>query len=397
MELLITGKSKITHSIKAHQNYLAPYWTGLSNIFIQNLESDMELLRLLDQAYLAVRYENSYQISRLDLLALRGKARAVKLAADEAIEQVLRNFESAKIGNFLSETVTQTGQSSVGPDVPLSIIEQICGALDVERIYCFGKRTYQDSRYHPLDNSQNGQTVREHFDLLIITVDQPARREAELQRKINNEVGNQYTVLLLAVSLETLSRLLDANNQFFHQAVTRAEVLYQKTEGSIAGPVTVYDESRTLLDCKIHWNQRHSRADAFIAATEPAWEAGEQTVVVSLISHGVEQICLGLIFVFLGYEPDRYTISHLFDLCSNFTPLLDDLFPRKTQLDQDVFKVLADGGRNVRYLARFPPDPTETGVLHQRLELLIKQSCELVQRRFDVASLTSLNLEVNWK
>lgn len=383
VELLITGKSKITHSIKAHQNYLAPYWTGLSNIFSQDRESDMELLRLLDQAYLAVRYENSYQISRLDLLALRVKAGQVRLAADEAFEQVLRNFQSAKVGHLLLETATQTGQSSAGPDVPLSIIEQICGALDVERIYCFGKRTYQDSRYHPLDNSQNGQTVREHFDLLIITADQPARRDVALQSKINNEVGNQYTVLLLAVSLERLTRLLDANNRFFHHALTRAEVLYQKTEGAIVGPVSVYDESRTLLDCKIQWNQRHSRADALIAATEPAWEAGEETVVVSLISQGVEQICLGLIFVFLGYEPDRYTLSHLFDLCSNFTPLIDDLFPRKTQLDRDVFKLLADGARNVRYLAKFSPDPTETGVLHQRLELLLKQSCELVQRRFD--------------
>ncbi|MDQ6482606.1 HEPN domain-containing protein [Dyadobacter sp. LHD-138] len=383
VELLITGRSKITHSIKAHQNYLEPYQTRLSNIFSPDCESDMELLRLLDQAYLSVRYENSYQISRLDVTALRSKVSEVKLAADETCVQILKNFQPLQAVNVLSETIKQTDHSNAGPDIPLSLIEQICGTLDVERIYCFGKRTYQDSRYHPLDSSQNGHLTREHFDLLIITADQPARREVSLQNIINNKSGNQYSVLLLAVSLETLTRLLDANNRFFHHAMARAEVLHQKNERFFAGPVPVYDESRTLLDCKIHWNQRHSRADAFIAATEPAWEAGEQTVVVSLISQGVEQICLGLIFVFLGYQPDRHTLSHLFDLCSNFTPLLDDLFPRKTQLDQDVFKVLSDGARNVRYLARFSPDPTETGVLHQRLELLIKQSSELVQQHFD--------------
>lgn len=381
IEHFITGRSKITHRISSHQKYLEPYDMALSRIFSTDCERDTQLLKLLDDAYLAVRYENSYQISVLDLRALQLKSSEVKRAADAACERVQENFRSSPVVDPVSETMDKVIAGHL--DFPLSLIEQICGALDVVCIYCFGKRTYQDSRYHPLDDNQHTHVIREHFDLLVITADQPERKEAALQSKINSKSSNPCTVLLLAVSLETLTDLLNANNRFFHHVVARAYVLHQTNERVFSRPMAAYDESRTLLDCKMHWNQRHSRADALIAATEPAWEAGEETVVVSLIAQGVEQICLGLIFVFLGYQPDRYTISHLFDLCSNFTPLLDDLFPRKNQLDQDVFKVLAAGGRNVRYLAKFSPDPTETGVLHQRLELLIKQSGELVQRRFD--------------
>lgn len=89
IEHFITGRSKITHSIKAHQKYLEPYFTELSNIFLADCERDMELLKLLDDAYLVVRYENSYQINKLGLSALRVKASEVKVAALKTYQHII--------------------------------------------------------------------------------------------------------------------------------------------------------------------------------------------------------------------------------------------------------------------------------------------------------------------
>lgn len=140
IEQFITGKSKITHSIKAHQKYLYPYCTELSSIFLTDRQRDIQLLKLLDDAYLAVRYENSYQINKLDLSALRVKASEVKLAAFKTYQQLLTRFQKCTETSSSPQTRTQIGQENadhIQPhakyDVPVSLINQITGAFAVER------------------------------------------------------------------------------------------------------------------------------------------------------------------------------------------------------------------------------------------------------------------------
>ena len=70
IELLIMGKAKKTHHIQAHQCYIKPYVRPLAELFNQNDEEDIYLLYLLDEAYLAVRYENSYQITEAETIRL---------------------------------------------------------------------------------------------------------------------------------------------------------------------------------------------------------------------------------------------------------------------------------------------------------------------------------------
>lgn len=383
IEHFITGRSKITHSIKAHQKYLKPYCTELSNIFLADRERDMDLLKLLDDAYLAVRYENSYQINKLDLSALRVKASEVKLAALKTYQQTLNNFQPSSAVAKLPEIVSQQNQKFDDLGVPFSLIEQICGSIDAERIYCFGKRKYLASRSNPFYNIPAEHIEKDHYDLVVITSEKATEKASDVQCKINDNSGNLYTALLLVHTKQSFQISLKSNNRFFHNLLLYGVPVYHKKGLTTEPALPEYDPSNTSFHCQMHWHQRYYRGKAFIEAAGSVWDEGEETVVLSLLSQGIEQICLGLIYVFLGYRPNQHSLTHLFDLCVNFTTVIDSIFPRNTPEDLRIFKMLSKSANHGRFMINVSVDPTDTGLLYRRSKILIEESDILATEQLD--------------
>jgi HEPN domain-containing protein len=388
IEYFITGRSKITHSIKAHQKYLEPYSTELSNIFLTDHERDTQLLKLLDDAYLAVRYENSYQINKLDLSALRVKASEVKLAAFKSYQQLLIRFQKCTETFSSPQTSTQRGQENadhIQPlakyDVPISLINQITGALAVESIFCFGKRIFSNTRTSPFSKLEVDEMHEVHYDLLIITSAEPVNNLADLQSIINADTESGCSVLLLAYSVESAKRALRLNNHFFHRSMHQSNQIYRKQGSKQLNATQEYDLANTPLNCDLDWKQRYFRAEAFMDAAECIWIDQDETVVLSLIAQAIEQLCLGLIYVFLGYRPKQHSLHHLVDLCSNFTQEVDHILPRQTEQDKNIFSVMNKSSSSARFIINSPVDPTDCGLLHRKARLLLEKSEQIVEQR----------------
>jgi HEPN domain-containing protein len=90
IEVLVMGKDKKTHRINAHQLYVKPYLKQLSELFNQD-EEEVSLLYLLDEAYLAVRYENNYEITESDVMLLFEKVDLLNHIADQVYQGVMNN------------------------------------------------------------------------------------------------------------------------------------------------------------------------------------------------------------------------------------------------------------------------------------------------------------------
>ncbi|WP_145859909.1 HEPN domain-containing protein [Pedobacter suwonensis] len=90
IEILVMGKDKKTHRIRVHQLYIKPYVKPLSALF-NDSEEEASLLHLLDEAYLAVRYENSYVIGEQDLLHLFEKADLLYVVAEQVYQRIMNN------------------------------------------------------------------------------------------------------------------------------------------------------------------------------------------------------------------------------------------------------------------------------------------------------------------
>ncbi|MDQ0967805.1 HEPN domain-containing protein [Flavobacterium sp. W4I14] len=89
VEILVMGKDKKTHRISAHQLYVKAYVKPLSELF--NDEEELCLLHLLDEAYLAVRYENNYTISEPDVMRLFEKVDLLYRVAEQVYQGIMNN------------------------------------------------------------------------------------------------------------------------------------------------------------------------------------------------------------------------------------------------------------------------------------------------------------------
>jgi HEPN domain-containing protein len=347
----------------------------------------------LDDAYLAVRYENSYQINKLDLSALRVKASEVKLAAFKTYQQLLTSFRKCTETSSPRQTSNDAGIEIVVQiqdisrfEVPSSLINQITGALLVESIFCFGKRVFSKTCTSTFSIAEVDQTHEVHYDLLIITSAEPVNNLADLQSIINADTESGCSVLLLAYSVESATRAIRLNNRFFQRSMHHSAQIYRKQGCIQLDAMQDSNLANTSLNCDLNWKQRYFRAEAFIDAAECIWIDQDETVVLSLIGQAVEQICLGLIYVFLGYRPKQHSLHHLVDLCSNFTQEVDHIFPRHTEQDKNIFSVLSKSSSTARFVIKSSVDPTECGLLHRKARLLLEKSERIIEQRLlDIA------------
>jgi HEPN domain len=100
IEVLVMGKDKKTHRIRIHQLYIKPYVKPLSALF-NDSEEEVGLLHLLDEAYLAVRYENSYVIGKQDVVCLFEKVDLLYVIAEQVYQGIMNNHfdqEVSRVG-----------------------------------------------------------------------------------------------------------------------------------------------------------------------------------------------------------------------------------------------------------------------------------------------------------
>ena len=75
--LFIMGKERKSHSIKELQTYLKAFAPVLGNLFNTEIEEEKNLLKLLDEAYIATRYLDNYHINKGQVQKILEKANGV--------------------------------------------------------------------------------------------------------------------------------------------------------------------------------------------------------------------------------------------------------------------------------------------------------------------------------
>ncbi|WP_343524001.1 HEPN domain-containing protein [Pedobacter sp.] len=99
IEMLVMGRDKRTHRIKIHQLYIKPYVKPLSGLF-NCREEEAGLLHLLDEAYLAVRYENNYKITEPEVVRLFEKADLLYVLAEQVYQGVMNRHFDQQVGGI---------------------------------------------------------------------------------------------------------------------------------------------------------------------------------------------------------------------------------------------------------------------------------------------------------
>ncbi len=194
---------------------------------------------------------------------------------------------------------------------PLALaINYINQVMETECIFCFGTRssgTASDSLFAlPQENS-----TAIHFDLLAITTNRCPL--PDFFGRLENIPGIEITLSLIVRTHAALHKALKENNRFFHAIVKNARLVDARPGLAPVTNALQFDVKADQRATLAYWKTRYSNAITYSALALNSSNAND--VALPLLRKSLEQACLGLIYVFMGYQPKDYALEALLQLC----------------------------------------------------------------------------------
>ncbi|MFI2742198.1 hypothetical protein ACG2LH_05625 [Zhouia sp. PK063] len=389
LELLIIGKERITHSIRIHHLYLKRISIVYTEVFDEEEESDILLLRALDDSYQGARYENDFHIHPDILKQLELKMEILHEKAVLVFEYMTSSFEQQYVtpssiyqkddlsnktipmkfddNNYLKEAIAHVKDSISGP----------------VNIYVFGHR-FMSFNINTVIKKHKPASVREdYFNLLVISKKDIRKQIISLQTELNDH--SKASFLLLSFTQDQAQKQLDNNNPYFHEVLQEKKaLLYKSLEWNNwsfhekKGIRTKEDTEKMMKQ----WYTRENNASGFFNGGIGIENSEEATIKVLLYNKAIKQAALGLLEFFVGYTPYRKNLNHLYNLCCSFWYFPNDIFPRFTEEDKRHFNEFIQIPKDVLQKRRSYIDWDETFLYEARCERFLKECSKRVRETF---------------
>lgn len=161
------------------------------------------------------------------------------------------------------------------------------------------------------------QLQQETFYLLVITQG-TASKENEIQDFADRHYP-QAKLMINAHGKEILNRNIQQCNAYFTSVLNNGTLLYNANglmhKPKVQGP----NSKKQAQRANVHWQRRSEMARAFINAAVQAMENGQEKASVFLLYHACEQLCVAMIWVYMGYKTDIRNLKRLFYVCACFS------------------------------------------------------------------------------
>lgn len=379
-------KDKHSHHIKTHINTVTSFIPELENVFPGDNEAEINLLQTLDQAYLAVRYKNYFQISEKVIETLLDRVDQLQKLSEDVFENYIGKLDQLKKERLAQESHTNTPIQTKSPAAHRSdsgipqldgVIKRVLDNYNVEYIYLLFENYTKQSTQSCLLNSSTKE--ENHICYLLVISDKDNTRELDLL------IDDRITVYILLHEHKSVTKALASGNRFFLTALNTAPLLYKRKE-IMLHDIPSFDWQKIYTKARTKWEYRLQLAKAFLKAAEASHHEICQTqgVALSLLSRFAEQICLGLLQVFLGYKPNTANLRSLFTLSRLCTAELSNILHTHTENSRHLIKLLSNSLTNIRFQEDFYVDFDDVEELIYR--------CGQILRCFELLCQEELNV-----
>lgn len=250
--------------------------------------------------------------------------------------------------------------------------------ISTSSIYCFGEKKNMQSVVNPFSENSSKKSKHTHLYLMVLTDEYIINAISDISDIIKTKTDGRYTVTLVFCKAKYGHHLSQTQLYIYHQAVTKGYKIYERADMPLN---IIYSEipKRKVAYTRSYWKNRTIIAENFLSSMNQVDYTRYGFVQESMAHTAVEQICLGLINVFLGFYPDHFSLAYLFDICEIFTPLTSDLFPRATSEDKRLFDLLKTNPSSLRWTKVKDSLLLDTEHLERRCSLFYDKACALVE------------------
>ena len=169
---------------------------------------------------------------------------------------------------------------------------------------------------------------------------------------------------------------------FFDKVICSGQVLYLNPESQTIFN-TVMPQQRNLAPAVEYLHYRNTIANILLEHVADGYDSSYTHLTGILLHHVVEQACLAMIRLFLGYSPNYFSIGYLLEICEHFSPEIANFFPTRTDQDKRILKQLSRQPWTLRYSGKDIVSTDEMELLEGRCNEFVAHVHTLVNKALE--------------
>lgn len=374
----LTGEWLAGQDLEIHQKHIGRFSKSLAKVFDSEIAEEVTLMeRLNDACYVVQSHKKTAEITLQLIEAAEVKWNGMKLEVQRLFDACLSRCKE----QFSIEKISLVGIKESDPLVLITAI--ITETLETMAIYCFGKRSINNSLTNTILDENQANFENNHYYLFVIVNHYTPDASANLADCIKRQTEGQHTVTILLHKKTSLKQKQGNQQFFFWNIMQSASLIFQK-EDNIPYMIVAKTPARNLNSTSHYVANRKRNVDTIWSWVYNDCDLESSAEVkMSGLHQIVEQTCLALIRAFLGYSPNHFSLDHLFNLCEYFTTITTDFFPRKTPEDKSLFKILKQQPSVLRFNKVDDVENLDYELLERKCTEFINQAEVLIQKELD--------------
>tara|TARA_R110000850_G_scaffold218852_1_gene344379 strand:- start:7229 stop:8092 length:864 start_codon:yes stop_codon:yes gene_type:complete len=265
----------------------------------------------------------------------------------------------------------------------LDVVSILKSKLDIQALYCFGLRQIKSIQKSFIFPGFDNQQQNLHLDLLVLSTHVPSNATADLSDLIYKFTGGRYRVTLLLHSPAQVKAASYKNGVLFHN-IHKYGWLLQTHTALIENPGLFTEHKLCVQHVEKFTANRLYNAQKLFELEDAVQGVEGGLLRASLLHTGVEQLCLAIIYAFMGYYPNHFHLQYLFSLCSHVTPIIEEHFPADTVEDKSLLKILHTTPQALRFKKSEQFTHTRLQVLEERCLNFYSEVEKLIEKRIAI-------------
>ena len=213
-----------------------------------------------------------------------------------------------------------------------------------------------------------------HYFLLMITTE-ITRIEHEVQDYVNT-IFEKGTITIVVHGMETVTNAIAQGSRFFASVCRDGMQLYSASGLRLNIEYPNLNPATTFTKAQKHFYHRFGMAWGFQESASTFHDNSMYNNCLFELHQSVEQACIAVIRVYMAYRSDMHNLGRLLNLCKCFSDGQIDLFPRRTEEDKRLFKILVKSYSDARYKDDYQVSDSDAEDLCTR----VLEFCELIKR-----------------
>jgi HEPN domain-containing protein len=229
------------------------------------------------------------------------------------------------------------------------LISSINEIVQPDIIYLLSASVYQRRTESIFNDTAPAAHHLSDFCLLILISNKKNRSLPEWEEMIEQHCSKKISVTTIVLETETFKEWFTTRHPFAERVVLTAVALFNNGTIDLALNSDTISETQVKYADEKYYKNGLSRVEAFLAAAELLKVRKEYNIALFMLHQAAEQSLRTMLKMGTGFHSCTHNIDRLLRYTAMVVYQLPDIFPRKTEEDKRLLKLLQNAYIDARY------------------------------------------------